>query len=112
MNVEDITFEIVGTGNMGKLQVSSIWLGDKEIGQERVYYDKPFEMVDGQLMPTEPKYQYLDWNLSVGWDEELSDPGDFPMFVSPDEDEDGKGFKTPGWSSMEKFEKHLVKTLG
>ena len=106
----NLIFEPLGTGNQGRLQISTIYLNGKEIGQERVYLPKPFTLDDkGHLVPGKPKYQYLDWNSCVKWDDKLPVECDSPLEVSPDDDEWETGFRCPGWSTIEKFEEHLNK---
>lgn len=61
-NIDDrITFEPLEFTH--RVAVSVVMLDGNDIGQERIYYGKPFSLDEsGKLIATEPEYRYVDYS--------------------------------------------------
>jgi hypothetical protein len=105
----ELTFEPMSETRY--MQVARIYVGDIEVGQERVSYGKPFKLVDGKLVPNEPVYRYIRFDLAVDTTDEpvaayAIVPCDNPLVVVEDEDE--RSWIAPAWSTIEAFEQSLI----
>jgi hypothetical protein len=100
--IDRVTFEGIHFDN--RLAVSVIELDGVDIGQERVFYGKPFSIDDsGKLIATEPIYTYVDYTRSTHIESDVP-PCDNIFFVSeynnPETGECGDGY-APSWETLE-----------
>lgn len=83
------------------LEVCQIFMGPIKIGVERITFHFRGKPTHCANFLAEVRHQYLRPDLGQPFG---SKPvGDTPMAVSPDEDEDGRGYMLPGWSNLERF---------
>ena len=104
---DTITFEPLQFAH--SLSISLIQRNGVDIGQERIYYGKPFSLDEnGKLTVTEPIYQYVNFAKAVAINIPLTEgDGEYHMdeYDNPETGECEDGY-APYWNTLEDFLKH------